>query len=59
MQSERGKGVGRHLRRKAGSVCPYSPSCFSCPLPDCRADKSWRFNEILTGEVFEAIMRQR
>lgn len=20
----------------APGICPYSPSCFTCPLPDCR-----------------------
>ena len=22
--------------KAAPGVCPYSPSCFTCPLPDCR-----------------------
>lgn len=24
----------------ASGVCPYSPSCFNCPLPDCRQPAS-------------------
>lgn len=26
----------KYRYRKPSTVCPYSPSCFSCPLPDCR-----------------------
>lgn len=22
-------------KSRQGTVCPYSPSCFTCPLPDC------------------------
>lgn len=26
--------------------CPYSPSCFDCPLPDCEVDGRWRYNPL-------------
>lgn len=26
----------RNSKYNPGIACPYSPDCFSCPLPDCR-----------------------
>lgn len=35
-------------------TCPYSSSCFSCPLSDCGIDstKAGRFN-VLPGDLYE------
>ena len=27
----------RHLPKRSSHECPYSNSCFECPLDDCRA----------------------
>lgn len=36
---------GRHFERKsAGMVCPFSPSCFTCPIGDCVESNAYRYN---------------
>jgi len=37
--------------RKPRTVCPYSASCFTCPLPDCRMG-SIAVNKLPEGFVF-------
>lgn len=32
------KGMSRRQKRTATTVCKHSPSCFTCPLTDCKME---------------------
>ena len=38
--------------RGKNAVCPHSPSCFTCPMPDCVAGGRHAYNEILDDELY-------
>lgn len=49
----------RQGKRRRGKplACPYSDSCFTCPLRDCNAERP--YNEILSDDLYLELMEYR
>jgi hypothetical protein len=46
----------RRKYKSGGTTCKYSDSCFTCPLPDCRADaKRIATINLLPGETINRV----
>lgn len=47
MARKNNRGAG-HYKKRTNGVCPYSESCFDCPLTDCRVGSStaWKYNTL-------------
>ena len=43
-------------KQRKGGVCPYSPSCFTCPLEDCRVGVNKDVNLLPVGFNYTKFM---